>query len=283
MRSQCGFDRFSFAQVNLSRLVALLLQELLDNFCKATQSLVLFRHDGQFHALLFHDAQRLGNHVGMLFRQYVQRRRVEIIQRALHRFRHALDVDAPAGKLGRQTRVLTFATNRQRQLVVGDNDNGCLAVDRVVIQEDPRHPRRAQGFGNEGDGVGIPFNDINLFVVEFLYDILYADPAHADAGPYRINAILQCGDRHLGSMTRFARDILDLDLSVVYLRHFIFQQAAQHIAMRAAHQDLRSAIALLDFHNIHADLFVRAITFARDLLLTYEIGLRAAQAQRYLL
>ena len=50
--------------------------------------------------------------------------------------------------------------------------------------------------------------------------------------------------------------------------------------MRAADEDLWTAIALLNFHNKNADFFVRAVTFARNLLLPYQIRLSASQAKR---
>ena len=90
-----------------------------------------------------HDAQTLGDEIGMALGQGVQRRNIEVVQGALNGFGHALDIDAPARKFGCQTRILALAADSQRQLIIGYEHDRSLPVNRVIIEVDAGDPRGA--------------------------------------------------------------------------------------------------------------------------------------------
>ena len=133
--------------------------------------------------------------------------------------------------LAAKTSILPFAPNRQRKLIIRhDHDRRPSGVG-IVFEIDAAHARRTERFGDEDFLIGIPLDNVDFLFVEFLDDILNANAAHPDARANRIDAFLKRGDRDFRAIARFTSDILDLDLSVVDFRDFVFQQAAQHIAV----------------------------------------------------
>src|SRR5690606_33220877 len=97
----------------------------------------------------------------------------------------------------------------------------------------------------------------------------------------RVRARLQCGDGYLRARARLASNALNLDRAVVNLRHLVFQQPPQHVAVRAAEHDLRAAVGPADLHHIGADLVVHAVALAGLLLATRQDRLGAPKANRH--
>jgi hypothetical protein len=118
-----------------------------------------------------------------------------------------LDVDPPAGQAGGEARVLALAADRQRELVVGDDDRGLLAV---VVDEHLAHARRAQRLGDEAGGLVVVGDDVDLLAAQLGDDHAHARAARADAGADRIDAVGVRDDRDLRAIARLARDVGDL-------------------------------------------------------------------------
>src|SRR6185295_12550478 len=108
-----------------------------------------------------------------------------------------LDVDPPAGEPGGEPRVLAFAADRQRQLVVGDDD-GRLAA--VVVDEHLAHARGRQRLGDEAGGLVVVGDDVDLLAAQLGDDHAHARAARADAGADRIDAVHARLDRDLGAV-----------------------------------------------------------------------------------
>src|SRR5690606_25359643 len=116
---------------------------------------------------------------------------------------------------------------------------------RVSVKLNAADTGGAKRRGDENYGVRAPLDDLDLLFVEFLGDVLNTVAAHADTRADRVNPFLQSGNGELRTITRFTGDVLDLDLSVVNFGDFVFEQAAEHVAVAAADDDLRTAARLL--------------------------------------
>src|SRR5207237_6075683 len=120
----------------------------------------------------------------------------------------ALDVDAPASQLGRESGVLALLADGQRQLTLGHDHLG--GAGRLV-DRDVAHLGRAQRIGDVLSGVLVPFDDVDLFAVQLVDDVLDAHAAHADARPDRIDAFLASCHRAFGSGAGLASAALEFD------------------------------------------------------------------------
>src|SRR5688572_10560490 len=60
------------------------------------------------------------------------------------------DVDAPAGETGGEPGVLALAADRQRELVVGHDHRGLLAI---VVDQHLAHARGTERLGDEAGGL----------------------------------------------------------------------------------------------------------------------------------
>src|SRR5437899_2449517 len=97
--------------------------------------------------------------------------------------RLALDVDAHARELGREPRVLALLADRQRELVVGDDDERRrLTVGLARLRDhDGRHFRRRQRARDECRRVVRPLDDVDLLTSQLPADDLDAGTAQPDA------------------------------------------------------------------------------------------------------
>src|SRR3954464_885024 len=69
------------------------------------------------------------------------------------------DVDLPAGEPRGEAGVQALLADRERKLVVGNNDG---RVARSVVDVDLAHPRRRQRLRDEPGGLGVPRDDVDL-------------------------------------------------------------------------------------------------------------------------
>src|SRR5688572_16951706 len=90
----------------------------------------------------------------------------------------ALDVDAPAGQLGGQTRVLALLADRQRQLALGHDDLGSASR---FVDGDVADLGRAERVRHVLRRVLAPLDHVDLLAIELVDDVLDAHAAHAHA------------------------------------------------------------------------------------------------------
>ena len=117
-------------------------------------------------------------------------------------------------------------------------------VITFFIDVDHQHLCRAEGFCNIDRRVGIPLDDVDLFVVQLIDDALYARAALADACTDRIDLHVRRMYSNLGAEARFARDGFDLHDAGLNLRHFQLKESLDEAGMRATDQNLRSFAVL---------------------------------------
>src|SRR3954452_17535768 len=96
-----------------------------------------------------------------------------------------LDVDAPAREAGGEAGVLALAPDRQRELVVGDDDRRLLGL---VVHEDLADTGGRQRLGDEARRIRVPRDDVDLLAAELGDDHADARAARADAGADGIDA-----------------------------------------------------------------------------------------------
>ena len=65
----------------------------------------------------------------------------------------------------------------------------------------------------------MPLNNVNLFAMELIHNVLNTNASQAHTGANGINAVLYCKDSNLAPRTRLSCDVLYLDGAVIYLRN----------------------------------------------------------------
>ena len=151
-----------------------------------------------------------------------------------------LDVDPPAGQLGRQPGVLSLAPDRQRELVVGDDDGRLLVR---VVDEDLAHAGRRQRLGDEPGGLLVVGNDVDLLAAQLGNDHAHPRAPGADAGADRVDPVGVGDDGDLGAVAGLAGDPDDLDQVVGDLGDLELEQRLDQLGAAARDDDAR-ALAL---------------------------------------
>ena len=176
---------------------------------------------------------------------------------------HIFDVQAPPGEAGGQAGVLPIASDSQGHLGFRHHYVG---GSFLRIQFHAADIGGAQGAGDEGAGVGVPFDDINLFALEFVDDALDAVAAQSDAGAYGVHAVLAGENGDFAADAGVAGDGADFDGAVADFGDFGFHQAAEEVAVGAADDYLGAAWGLRHFHQQDFDVLALAVAFVADLV-----------------
>ena len=140
------------------------------------------------------------------------------------------DVDPPAGQARGEPRVLALAADRQRELVVGDDD-GRLAA--VVVDEHLAHARGRQRLGDEPGGLVVVGDDVDLLAAQLGDDHAHARAARADARADGVDALGVADDGDLRAVAGLARDVLDLDEAVGDLGHLELEELLDQLGVAA--------------------------------------------------
>src|ERR671925_23664 len=155
----------------------------------------------------------------------------------LRELRVGLDVDLPTREPRGETGVQALLADRERELVVGDDDG---RVARLVVDVDLADARRRQRLGDEARRLRVPRDDVDLLAAELRDDHAYARPARADAGADRVDALGMRLDGDLRAVTGLAGDAAELDEHVV---------AVAGLLDDAGH-DLADAVDVLLVHHL---------------------------------
>src|SRR5690606_15541037 len=130
---------------------------------------------------------------------------------------------------------------------------------------------------DEGRGVLAPGDNVDFLALQFLYYGLHAAALHADAGADRVDARIVADHADLGPAARVAGSGLDLDDAVVDFGHFLREQLAHEVGVRAGEENLRAAVIALDLHDQRANALADAGGFAGNLLVAADDALGAAE------
>ena len=179
------------------------------------------------------------------------------------------DVDLPAGEPVREAGIHALLADRERELVVGDDDRGLLAG---VVEVDLAHARRRQRLGDEAGRLLIPGDDVDLLAAQLGHDHADARPTRADARPDRVDALGVGLHRDLRAVARLARDALDRHEPVGDLGHLELEQCLDQLGIAAREDDLRPLCAGAHVGDDGLD--------ARALLVALAVDLLGARQQR---
>src|SRR5215212_5978751 len=174
-----------------------------------------------------------------------------------------LYVYLPVRQLHCEPGVLALAPDRQRELVVGNDD---LRLLLVLVQIDLAHPRRAQRLRDEPRGLGVPLNNVYLLVPELGDDRPHAAAARPDAGPDGVYASFFRPHGHLRAQSGLAGDSLDLHEPVVDLRHLQLEEVSEQPLVTTAHRQARAAATLPDLQEVHLEALAVLVALVRHLL-----------------
>ena len=179
------------------------------------------------------------------------------------------DVDLPAGQAVREAGVHALLADRERELVVGDDDRRLLAV---VVEVDLAHARRRESLGDEPGRLGVPRDDVDLLAAQLGDDHAHARAARADTGADRVDALGVRLDGDLRAVAGLARDAADLDETVGDLGHLELEERLDQLGVAPREDHLRAlrAGAHLGDHGLDA----------RALLVALAVDLLGARQQR---
>src|SRR2546428_262773 len=179
--------------------------------------------------------------------------------------------------LHRAPGVLTLLADRQRQLLVLDDDfHHALAVvdDRHAL-----HFRGTERVGDEGDRIFRPFDDVDFFATELADDRLDTRTLHADARANRIDVALARVDGDLRAIARFAHRAANHHRAVVNLGHLLLEQLDEQRRIGTRQNDLRSLGAAVHALDDGAHAVAGCIAFGARLFLARQHRLDAADLQ----
>ena len=124
---------------------------------------------------------------------------LELLLAALRLLLLGEDVDVPAGELGGEAHVLATTADGERELFVGHHHLDALGI---LVEDHLGDLGRLQGVDDEGGGIRLPRDDVDLLALELVDHRLHAAAAHADAGADRVDGGIARDDGDLGAASR---------------------------------------------------------------------------------
>jgi hypothetical protein len=118
-------------------------------------------------------------------------------------------------------RILPIPSDSKAELVFAD-DHGRRAAALHFGQVHTADTRRADGFGNINNGILIPLNNIDLFVVQFFDNSLDSHAFDPHACTNRIYACLRRHHCNLGTRAGLPGNGADFHHAMINLRDFVF-------------------------------------------------------------
>ena len=174
-----------------------------------------------------------------------------------------LDVDPPPGQPRGKAGVLTVPPDRQRELVVR---NYHRSLHLLIVDQDLPDPGRRKGLGHEPGRLLVVGNDVDLFATQLGDDHPDAGASRPDAGTDRIDSIGVRDDCDLRTVTRFAGDPDDLDVTVGDLGHLDLEQSLDQLGAAPGNDDSRSLHRVGDVGDHGLDPHPVVVPLGVDLL-----------------
>src|SRR6185369_11777231 len=153
--------------------------------------------------------------------------------------------------------------DRERELVVGDDDRRLLAV---VVQVHLAYAGRRERLRDETGRLVVPRDDVDLLAAQLGNDNAHARPTRADARADRVDALRVRLHRDLRAVAGLARDAADLDEAVRDLRHLELEQRLDQLGIATRQDHLRALRAGTDLGDHGLDARALLVALAVDLL-----------------
>src|SRR5262249_47511859 len=184
-----------------------------------------------------------------------------------------VDIDAPAGELRREPHVLALLADRERELVVGDDQLHAVALG---VDDHALHLGGCDRVAHEASRVVIVRDDVDLLAAQLLHDGLHAAALHADARADRVDVAVARRHGDLRARTGLASARLDANDLLVDLRDLLLEQLLEQALVRARQDDLRATRVAVDVEAIRLDRITDAVALAGHLLAHRQHGFRLA-------
>ena len=174
-----------------------------------------------------------------------------------------LDVDLPARQPRGEAGVQALLADRERELVVRDDDGRLLGL---VVDVDLADARGRERLRDEARRLRVPRDDVDLLAAELRDDHAHARAARADAGADRVDALGVRLDGDLRAVARLAGDAADLDEAVGDLGHLELEERLDQLGIAAREDHLRPLRAGAHLGDDRLDAGALLVALAVDLL-----------------
>ena len=131
------------------------------------------------------------------------------------------DLDVPATKLARESHILASATDCQRKLILTDQHDRTphhLTEDHLVDFS------RLQGISDQYLRIFVVSHDVDTLTSQLINNILDSIPPNPHASAHAVDSLINAAHRDLASVSRFARDRVDIDDAIRDLRNLLFEK-----------------------------------------------------------
>ena len=192
----------------------------------------------------------------------------------LLRLLDAHQVEVPAGELRGEAHVLAVAPDRDREVLLVDDDVHAVLL---LVDDDRADLGRRERIDDELRRIGRPQDDVDALAGELVGHRRHARAAHADAGADRIEARVVRLDGDLRAHAGIARRGLDLEHAFLDLRHFELEQLHDEFGRDARQDELRARGGAVDAHQVGAHAIADAKVLLRDQLVARDHRLRCGR------
>src|SRR4051794_7732653 len=189
-----------------------------------------------------------------------------------------LNINLPAGQPGRKPSIEALLADRQRELVIG-NDDRCFL--RLVVHEDLADARRRKRLGDEARRLRVPRDDVDLLAAELRDDHPDAGAAGPDTGTDRIDALGMRLDGDLRAVAGLTGDAADLDEAVGDLRDFELEERLDQLGIATRQDHLRSLGAGANLGDDGLDARALLVALAVNLLGARQEGFHLAEVDEH--
>ena len=191
----------------------------------------------------------------------------------LLRILDAHQVQLPPGELGGEPDVLAEPADRDREVLLVDDDVHAVLF---LVDDDRRDLGGRERVDDELRRVFREQDDVDALAGELVGHRGDARAAHADAGALRIEPRVVRLDRDLGADAGVARGGLDLDQPLLDLGNLELEQAHQELRRDSRQDQLRPFRRAVDLGDVRADPVADAQHLLRDQLVARDHALDAA-------
>ena len=187
----------------------------------------------------------------------------------LQPFAGPVEIDLPSDELRSEPDVLSVSADRQRQLILVDDRRDHLAL---LIAHHLRDPGRRKSPTRKNLRLGMPGNDVDALSAQLLNHSLNPRTPQPDTGADRIDRLVTAVDGDFGSATDFARNFLDVDDTLMDLRHLEVEERAHEDRGRPRQHQAGSLRSFFHLFEDTSDGVTLPETLARILFLPWNDG-----------
>ncbi len=136
----------------------------------------------------------------------------------------------------------------------------------LEVQLDRVHDRRLHGVHDVDLLTLVPANDVDLFAIQLVDDVLDPAAADTDAGAHAVDLVVDRLDRDLGPVAGVAGEGLDLDDPLLDLGDLELEEVPEDVRVSAREDDPDALPDLLHLEDEALHALARVVGLARDLL-----------------